>query len=583
MSVNSPGLPALFLLVSLCLPVFSQSESTARKNTDEPESGPITGKVVNEMGQPLAGASVFVRAANTLTLGRTTTSDADGNFRIGGLEAALYSVFALAPAYTSGSGDLGMPITHYRIGDNVRVEMVRGGAITGTVTNGAGEPVIEVRVRAVMIRDAKGQTGTQSLAINEQPTDDRGVYRIWGLAPGTYLVSAGGASYAQVWQFNPYDSDSPTYSPSATRDTAAEVTVRGGEDSTADIRYRAEPGYVVSGTVKSVGQNGATINLIPAGGGVMPTGTYFLPPGSQGFAFNGVGDGDYDLVAQQITTVQSASMPFFAYSDPKRVTVRGANVTGIELITKPLPSLSGRITLEPSTIEGCKGKRPPRFAEALVKLQRPEKEVNNDHAVYLRVFGGSTSPDKHWAFAFNSLMPGKYQFEPQFYARYWYVRSITLGAIAAATAKSQPAKTDAAANWTALKTGDQLTNLTITLAEGAASIRGRLTIAEDAAVPPSSVVYLVPSEQDKAEDVLRFFVTEIAADGTFALNNLPPGKYWSLAQINNEAQISTLAKLRQPEAAAARTKLRRVAENHKTEVELKPCQNLPDYQIGLKN
>ena len=122
------------------------------------------------------------------------------------------------------------------------------------------------------------------------------------------------------------------------------------------------------------------------------------------------------------------------------------------------------------------------------------------------------------------------------------LRSVLLSA--ATTAKSQPAKTDAAANWTVVKTGDQLTNLTITLAEGAASIRGKLTMAEAAAVPAGMVVYLVPAEQDKAEDVLRFFVTEIAADGTFALNNLPPGRYWILAQTNADAQTATLAKLR---------------------------------------
>ena len=38
---------------------------------------------------------------------------------------------------------------------------------------------------------------------------------------------------------------------------------------------------------------------------------------------------------------------------------------------------------------------------------------------------------------------------------------------------------------------------------------------------------------------------------TLSVNNLPPGKYWSLAQITDENQISTIAKLRQPESATA--------------------------------
>ena len=70
---------------------------------------------------------------------------------------------------------------------------------------------------------------------------------------------------------------------------------------------------------------------------------------------------------------------------------------------------------------------------------------------------------------------------------------------------------------------------------------------------------------------------------TLSVNNLPPGKYWSLAQITDENQISTIAKLRQPESATARTKLRRTAELQKIEIELKPCQNVSDYQISLRN
>ena len=46
-----------------------------------------------------------------------------------------------------------------------------------------------------------------------------------------------------------------------------------------------------------------------------------------------------------------------------------------------------------------------------------------------------------------------------------------------------------------------------------------------------------------------------------------------------DAQIATLAKLRQPEAATARGKLRRTAETKKSEIELKPCQNRSDYQL----
>jgi hypothetical protein len=197
----------------------------------------------------------------------------------------------------------------------------------------------------------------------------------------------------------------------------------------------------------------------------------------------------------------------------------------------------------------------------------------------MRVLGTAGSPDPNGAFVLRNLSSGKYQFEPRFYARYWYLQSITIGAAPAATpAKSASSKIDAAANWTVVKFGEHLTNLTITLAQGAASIRGKLASGE---VPAGIALYLVPSEPDKGDDVLRFFVAEIGADGTFALNNLPPGRYWALAQTPRDERTATLTNLRQPEAAAARTKLRKTAGAQKAEIELKPCQNLTDYELKL--
>jgi hypothetical protein len=82
-------------------------------------------------------------------------------------------------------------------------------------------------------------------------------------------------------------------------------------------------------------------------------------------------------------------------------------------------------------------------------------------------------------------------------------------------------------------------------------------------------------------DVSRYFVTPFAADGTFAFNNLPPGRYFTLQQTL-DPETNTPAKLRLPESAEARTKLRRKAETQKTELQLKPCQNLTEHQLPAK-
>ena len=558
---------ASFLILATCVVLWAQQPAPAPtpKRADEPvTNGVIDGRVVNESGQGMAGATVFVRAINSPGAGRQTTADLEGNFRVSGLEPALYSVSANAPAYTMPVLSDPFTPTYHRIGDTVRIEMMRGGAITGTVTNAIGEPVVAVRVRATMVRDSRGEAARMAYITGEQSTDDRGVYRIYGLRPGTYIVSAGGAGFA--YAFNPYDQDLPTYAPSANRDTAAEILVRSGEDSNIDIRYRGEPGHLISGTVKVAGTNGSAVTLMQVGS-AFPFGSTYQPEGARGFTFTGLGDGDYDVVAQEAANPNATTTPAFSLSEPKRVSVRGADVTGIELSTKPLSSVSGKIVLEPSKAPECQGKRPPLFAEMVVRLQRPEKDQEDFLA--LRFMMSSASPDANGAFQLRNLVAGKFQFEPQFYARYWYLQSITT-----TTGTPKPQKFDAAANWLTVKSGEQLSNLTITLAQGAASIRGRIVVPEGA-TPATSSIYLVPAEPDKTNEVLRYFVSDVGDDQTFTFNNLPPGRYLTYL----DSQTLTLKRLRQPEATSERLKVRRGAETKKNEIELKPCQNLVDYQL----
>ena len=69
-----------------------------------------------------------------------------------------------------------------RIGDAV-IRLWKGGAITGRVLDEAGEPLVDVAVAAVR-RSGDGRLLTGPTA----RTDDRGVYRLATLTPGSYLV-----------------------------------------------------------------------------------------------------------------------------------------------------------------------------------------------------------------------------------------------------------------------------------------------------------------------------------------------------------------------------------------------------------
>lgn len=127
-----------------------------------------------------------------------------------------------------------------------------------------------------------------------------------------------------------------------------------------------------------------------------------------------------------------------------------------------------------------------------------------------------------------------------------------------------------------------MSGLTFTLAEGAAALRGRIKTADGERIPAQPYLHLVPSERDYAEDVLRYFATPVDSDGTFALGNLPPGRYWALVRTAEANEITSASKLRLPDESQTRSKLRSEAESAKTEIELKPCQNVMDYQLPLK-
>jgi len=112
-------------------------------------------------------------------------------------------------------------------------------------------------------------------------------------------------------------------------------------------------------------------------------------------------------------------------------------------------------------------------------------------------------------------------------------------------------------------------------------VRGHITVPEDKKAPLGLSLYIVPAEKDKSEDVLRFFTTAIADDGTFGLNNLPPGHYWAIVRFPSAEESHLDWKLRLPDQAQNRVNLRRAAEAAKIDIELKPCQNLTDYQLPL--
>jgi len=583
----------LFLSISYVAIALSFPAATihAQSQTDETGSdnskGAITGRVVDQNGQPLANALVNVRSYGVNAPGGTATTDREGNFRIDGLNPYAYMVSATMPGYVATPRDPDAnPIGFYRLGESVRIELVKGGVISGSVKRANGDPVVSVMVRAYLIRDAKGKPPPYSTPMRLRQTDDRGVYRIYGLAPGSYIVSAGGLGNTGGYSIDQYGGDVPTYAPSSPRDAATEVSVNSGEEvANVDIRYREEPGHTVSGSASSTVANeqpsGFNITLASNLNGLSQASyTFFQQPQARGFAISGVADGEYDVMAQQYTGVGG-----WIVSEARRIQVRGADVTGLELIVKPLASIAGSLVLEESKLPECAGKRRPLVSETVIGPWHNEKTVRKDQPQFVWSLGTPVLPDKDGKFVLGSLAPGQYRFNARPLAKYWYLKSMSwpTGATSASAKGDAPDRPrDAARNWTNVRMGERLTGLTITFAEGAASLRGKVEAGEGKKLPSRLFVYLAPAEPARAEDIVRYFASLAAEDGGFALTNLPPGRYWLTLAPAADGDSNMMSKLRLPDETELRAKLRREGEASKLQIELKPCQNISDYQLAFK-
>lgn len=561
--------------------------------------GSITGRVVSEDG-PLPFVSITVLpVSNSNNRGpgnnnfRNVTTDAEGNFKVDGLRASAWQVIPLAQGYVVDTSNDEGAQPYFRIGEAATVRMVKGGVITGRVLSAVGEPLIAVPVSVQYVRDAQGRAASGGGAGGGFQTDDRGVYRIYGLQPGSYVVSAGrtGSGGPGGGRLSPYEGDVPTYFPAATRDTAVEVAVSAGSETGGiDIQYRGDKGRAISGKITGATTDTSNRGFGPGGGGIsvtlthVATGSMFNRTfvqsrnGVNSYALYGVPDGEYEVTAERNSPGDND-----AASAPRRVTVSGRDVSGIDLILMPLASIQARLQLENESKEiKCESKRKAAFEEQLFVLQ-PEEPTDSPQRRNARrpVFDNHLgTPNRAGEMSFRNLNIGRYHLLTKLLDDNWYIRSITLpGVPVKATPKAPAPKAttiDVARNGLNLKSGDKLTGLTVKVSEGAAAVKGKVKAEANEPLPPMLRVYLVPVEKERADEVLRYAETNVSSDGSFSLGHLAPGKYWLTTRIEiDDAQ----KKLRDN---AERAKLRREAEAANTVIELQPCQRLGNYEVRVK-
>jgi uncharacterized protein (DUF2141 family) len=159
-------------------------------------TGLIIGQVVTgDSGTPVRRARVALSGAE-LRGQRSTMTDDEGRFVFTQLPAGRYSMTASKAGFVNiayGAKAPGRAGTPIQLEDGQKLEsrpisLPRGGVVTGVVLDEYGEPSPGTPVRALRTVIRTGEKRLESAGTST--TDDRGMYRIYGLQPGQYVVTA---------------------------------------------------------------------------------------------------------------------------------------------------------------------------------------------------------------------------------------------------------------------------------------------------------------------------------------------------------------------------------------------------------
>jgi 5-hydroxyisourate hydrolase-like protein (transthyretin family) len=251
--------PFLLLLV-LEVASFAQVPAANKANAK------VAGRIIIE-GQPALGVQVLFKKRDGLDLGSgpvqspavTATTNAYGQYQITNLAAGVYRISVYAPAYViEGESRLS-----YEYGKTVNVAegdeienldfpLMPGGVITGKVTDEYGRPVIAEGVGAFRLDQQGKRNNAAAGEMLRWQTDDRGVYRIFGLESGRYIVGVGASSDDAFQPIGNRGSYKRTYHPDAVDESSAKIieVKPGGEFENVDIKLsRATKRYTASGRV----------------------------------------------------------------------------------------------------------------------------------------------------------------------------------------------------------------------------------------------------------------------------------------------------------------------------------------------
>jgi protocatechuate 3,4-dioxygenase beta subunit len=470
-----------------------------------PAAATIRGRVVRADGQPIAGARVrLLMVPSPLTSMGDATTDEEGRYEITGTWPLPFRVAASKSGYITAQygerrgSEPGETIT-MKLGElRERVDFVlrRHSAIVGRVLDEYGEPLDGV---AVVVQQIRFVNGHRRLAvvpdIAARRTNELGRFRIWGLQPGDYIVSA---SVGQVGSDDlpdyatTYFPGTPNPSEAGRVRVGASVDVSSIDFSLVRVRTAAIKGTTLASNGEPF-QGGVRMRPSRRGGvAVDPVGGRTFPDGR--FEFPNLAPGEYVIEA-----VKGNDYGWRA------VTMNGEDISDVTVQTMPGSTITGRLVLN-----GIRSQMTGRVTIEAVP-------ADPDFAPFT---GGGASAAVRDA-------DGTFQIEKAIGPRRLRVTQIPTGWVLKRISVNGTDITDAVLPFGIEK--QSLNDVEVVVTDEVAEIAGTVTDTRGAPTRDALVVAF-PTDPERRFDGSRFFaMTRVSAAGTYRLRALPPAEYFLTA------------------------------------------------------
>lgn len=264
---------------------------------------------------------------------KTAFTDAQGRYEFRDLPAGRFNLSVSKSGFVTMQYGQSRPfeagkqieLADAQVLEKADVTLPRGSAVSGRILDEYGEPVSDASVTAMRLQYAAGR---RRLAPTGRPsmTNDLGYFRVFGLPPGEYYLSAsvrtfdsmvmdliGGGSSGGPTGSNSNSGYAATYYPGTQSPAEAQrLSLVVGQEMQIDLQMQPVRLARITGTaLQSDGKPmaNAMIMLIPTmkeAMGLMPGGTSRTDKDGN-FTLNNVAPGDYSVQAQSLVALMSAA------------------------------------------------------------------------------------------------------------------------------------------------------------------------------------------------------------------------------------------------------------------------------------